>query len=185
MSDDGQQFSIRNQQAAIEEYAKQHDFVVVRTYEDAGKSGLALKDRAGLRQLIQDVISGKPNYKAIRWHFDKVNCFHRPCRHLCKNAAPSAIFPYALLPAHSPSRTPLNAIDPSRKSGRIALERYAKPTARPPLLIASPTLTRRRVRHSPPQYCLAYQTEDFHISALLRLSTSWKNERVSSHFWRQ
>jgi DNA invertase Pin-like site-specific DNA recombinase len=65
MSDDGQQFSIKNQQAAIEEYAKQHNFVVVRTYEDAGKSGLELKHRAGLRELIQDVKSGKAEYKAI------------------------------------------------------------------------------------------------------------------------
>lgn len=47
MSDDGQQFSIANQKAAIEEYAKKHNLVVVRTYEDAGKSGLALKHRAG------------------------------------------------------------------------------------------------------------------------------------------
>ncbi|MBZ5573953.1 MAG: recombinase family protein [Acidobacteriia bacterium] len=65
MSDDGQQFSIANQKAAIEEYAKQHNFVVVRTYEDAGKSGLALKRRKGLCDLIEDVVSGKPEYKAI------------------------------------------------------------------------------------------------------------------------
>jgi DNA invertase Pin-like site-specific DNA recombinase len=65
MSDDGQQLSITNQKAAIEEYAEQHNFVVVRTYEDSGKSGLALKHRAGLCELIQDVVSGKPEYKAI------------------------------------------------------------------------------------------------------------------------
>lgn len=65
MSDDGQQFSIANQKAAIEEYAKKHNFAVVRTYEDAGKSGLALKHRAGLCELIQDVVSGKPEYKSI------------------------------------------------------------------------------------------------------------------------
>jgi DNA invertase Pin-like site-specific DNA recombinase len=65
MSDDGQQFSIANQKAAIEEYAKKRNFAVVRTYEDAGKSGLALKHRTGLCELIQDVISGKPEYKAI------------------------------------------------------------------------------------------------------------------------
>jgi DNA invertase Pin-like site-specific DNA recombinase len=37
MSDDGQQYSIDNQKAAIQEHAKQHGFVVVRTYADAGK----------------------------------------------------------------------------------------------------------------------------------------------------
>jgi len=65
MSDDGQQFSIRNQQTAIAEYAKSHNFVVVRTYQDFGKSGLALKHRTGLRELIQDVVSGQSEYKAI------------------------------------------------------------------------------------------------------------------------
>jgi len=65
MSDDGQQFSIANQKTAIQEYAKQHNFVVVRTYEDPGRSGLALKNRTGLCELIQDVVSGKPEYKAI------------------------------------------------------------------------------------------------------------------------
>jgi DNA invertase Pin-like site-specific DNA recombinase len=37
MSDDGQQYPIDDQKAAIAEYAKPHGFVIVRTYADAGK----------------------------------------------------------------------------------------------------------------------------------------------------
>ena len=65
MSDDGQQYSIENQEAAIKEFADQHGFVVVRTYADEGKSGIVLKHRTGLRQLIQDVIGGNTDYTVI------------------------------------------------------------------------------------------------------------------------
>ncbi len=65
MSDDGQQFSIANQKAAIRDYAERHRFDVVKTYADAGKSGLVLKHRDALRQLLKDVLSGEVNYKAI------------------------------------------------------------------------------------------------------------------------
>ena len=36
MSDDGQQYSIENQVAAIQEYADKHGFVVVRIFLDGG-----------------------------------------------------------------------------------------------------------------------------------------------------
>jgi DNA invertase Pin-like site-specific DNA recombinase len=65
MSDDGQQYSIANQKAAIQEYAKQHGFVIVRTYADAGKSGVVLNRREALRRLLEDVDLGKTDYKAI------------------------------------------------------------------------------------------------------------------------
>lgn len=65
MSDDGQQFSIANQQAAIKEYADRHGFEVVKTYADAGKSGVVIKRREALRQLLKDVLGGGANYKAI------------------------------------------------------------------------------------------------------------------------
>jgi DNA invertase Pin-like site-specific DNA recombinase len=65
MSDDGQQYSIENQKAAIQQYAKQHGFVVVRTYADAGKSGVVLNRREALRQLLEDVDLGKTGYRAI------------------------------------------------------------------------------------------------------------------------
>jgi DNA invertase Pin-like site-specific DNA recombinase len=65
MSTEHQQYSIDNQASAIQEYAQRNSFVVVRSYEDPGRSGLLLKDRPGLRQLLSDVVSGKADYRAI------------------------------------------------------------------------------------------------------------------------
>ena len=65
MSDEGQQYSIENQKAAIQEYADQKGFSVVKTYADAGRSGVVLNRRTALRALLQDVMSGKAGYKAI------------------------------------------------------------------------------------------------------------------------
>lgn len=65
MSTEHQQYSIENQSTAIQKYAEFHGFVVVRTYSDAAKSGLVLRHRPGLRQLLQDVVAGTATYKAI------------------------------------------------------------------------------------------------------------------------
>jgi DNA invertase Pin-like site-specific DNA recombinase len=65
MSTEHQQYSFENQASAIQIYAESRGFQVVRTYSDAAKSGLVLKRRAGLRQLLQDVASGIANYRAI------------------------------------------------------------------------------------------------------------------------
>ena len=65
MSTENQQYSLDNQQLAIQAYADLHGFCVVRTYADGGKTGVVLKRRSGLRQLLQDVVSGNPGYKAI------------------------------------------------------------------------------------------------------------------------
>jgi DNA invertase Pin-like site-specific DNA recombinase len=65
MSDEAQQYSIDNQRAAIQEYAAHHGFVIVRTYDDRGKSGVVAKNRLGLRDLLKDVVSGKAEYKAV------------------------------------------------------------------------------------------------------------------------
>ena len=65
MSTEHQQYSLQNQAAAIEEYAGEHGFAVVRTYEDSGRSGLLLKRRAGLQRLLADVVNGKPDYAAV------------------------------------------------------------------------------------------------------------------------
>ena len=70
--------------AAIEKYAEAHCFEIVQTYSDAAKSGVALKRRAGLRQLLQDVVSGIPAFRAIlvydvsRWgRFHQKACWLR------------------------------------------------------------------------------------------------------------
>jgi DNA invertase Pin-like site-specific DNA recombinase len=65
MSTEHQQYSLANQAEAIGRYAREHGFTVVKTYADPGKSGLVLKNRAGLIQLLQDVVSGVREYRAI------------------------------------------------------------------------------------------------------------------------
>ncbi len=65
MSTEHQQYSPENQSTAIRRYAEGHGFAVVRTYSDPAKSGLSLKDRRGLRDLLQDVTGGNTDYKAI------------------------------------------------------------------------------------------------------------------------
>ena len=49
----------------IREYAEQRGFEIVRTYADAGKSGLRIDGRDALKQLIDDVQGGNADFKAI------------------------------------------------------------------------------------------------------------------------
>ena len=65
MSTEDQQYSIANQEAAIQTYARSHGYVVVSTYADAGKSGIAIKHRQELRRLLSDVVGGGAKYRAI------------------------------------------------------------------------------------------------------------------------
>jgi DNA invertase Pin-like site-specific DNA recombinase len=65
MSTEHQQYSLENQSTAIQRYADSQGFGVVRTYSDAAKSGLVLRHRIGLRQLLQDVVSGTTTYRVI------------------------------------------------------------------------------------------------------------------------
>jgi DNA invertase Pin-like site-specific DNA recombinase len=64
MSTDHQQYSLDNQSDAIAQYAMQHGFQIVKTYSDAAKSGLRLKNRAGLKQLLKDVVIGQ-KFRAV------------------------------------------------------------------------------------------------------------------------
>ena len=65
MSTEHQQYSLDNQRLAIHAYAEVHGFSVVQTYTDGAKSGVVLNRRNGLRQLLQDVMSGNPGYQVI------------------------------------------------------------------------------------------------------------------------
>jgi DNA invertase Pin-like site-specific DNA recombinase len=65
MSTDLQKYSIENQKVAIQQYALQHGFAVMKTYTDAGRSGVVLKSRAGLKELLADVLTGNAIFKAI------------------------------------------------------------------------------------------------------------------------
>src|SRR6202162_4287917 len=65
MSTEHQQYSLENQSTAIQKYAETYGFEVIHTYSDAAKSGLVLRRRTGLQQLLKDVVGGASGYKAI------------------------------------------------------------------------------------------------------------------------
>jgi DNA invertase Pin-like site-specific DNA recombinase len=62
MSTEHQQYSSENQGEAIRRYAERRGMVIVRTYADAGKSGLRIDGRDALKQLIQDVQNGAARF---------------------------------------------------------------------------------------------------------------------------
>lgn len=65
MSTDHQKYSTENQADVIREYAGRHHIDIVRTYADAGKSGLSLDGRNALQALIQDVKLGNADFTII------------------------------------------------------------------------------------------------------------------------
>jgi len=65
MSTEHQKYSTENQAEAIAAYAARRGFEIIRTYEDAGKSGLRMDGRAGLQKLIADVRNGLTDFNAI------------------------------------------------------------------------------------------------------------------------
>ncbi len=65
MSTEHQRYSFANQTARIQQYADMNGFLIVQTYSDAARSGLVLKRRSGLLQLLHDVTSGNAAFKAI------------------------------------------------------------------------------------------------------------------------
>jgi DNA invertase Pin-like site-specific DNA recombinase len=64
MSTTHQKYSLDHQRVALSRYARENNMEIVKTYSDPGCSGLELKHRPGLRQLLQDVVS-KPIFRAI------------------------------------------------------------------------------------------------------------------------
>lgn len=65
MSTEHQKYSTENQGDAIRNYAARRGIEIVRTYADAGKSGLKLDGRDALKALIADVEAGKADYQTI------------------------------------------------------------------------------------------------------------------------
>ncbi len=65
MSTERQEYSIDNQAAVIHRYAEAHGWVIAKTYEDAGKSGLTIGHRNGLKALLSDILRGKATYHAV------------------------------------------------------------------------------------------------------------------------
>ena len=65
MSTEHQQYSTENQADIIRDFAEKHDFDIVQTYADEGKSGLSIEGRKGLKKLIADVQAGNVNFQVI------------------------------------------------------------------------------------------------------------------------
>ena len=65
MSTEHQQYSTENQRDAIADYAKARGYEIVKTYADDGKSGLRIEGRESLRRMLDDVQTGKAEFKAI------------------------------------------------------------------------------------------------------------------------
>jgi DNA invertase Pin-like site-specific DNA recombinase len=65
MSTEHQQYSTENQRQVIQDYARSRGMSIVRTYTDAGKSGLRIDGRDALKQLIHDVEAGCTDFSVI------------------------------------------------------------------------------------------------------------------------
>ena len=65
MSTEHQQYSTENQSDKIQEYAARRGISIIKTYADAGKSGLRIDGRHALQQLLDDVQSGKADFQII------------------------------------------------------------------------------------------------------------------------
>jgi DNA invertase Pin-like site-specific DNA recombinase len=65
MSTEHQQYSTENQSAAIARYATEHGMEIVRSYVDAGKSGLKLAGRDALQELIRAVETRQADFDFI------------------------------------------------------------------------------------------------------------------------
>ena len=57
-----------NQMEVIREYAKRHGMQIVEEYSDVGKSGVRIRDREALQQMVRDVESGQINFSAVLLH---------------------------------------------------------------------------------------------------------------------
>jgi DNA invertase Pin-like site-specific DNA recombinase len=65
MSTEHQKYSTENQADAIQQYAARRGLTIVRTYADAGKSGLRLDGRDALKRLIAEVQDGTADFTTI------------------------------------------------------------------------------------------------------------------------
>ena len=60
-----QEAYLKRQAAVIAEFAKRHGFKIVKTYKDAARSGLVLRQRPAMQHLLNDVVQGTSEYKSI------------------------------------------------------------------------------------------------------------------------
>lgn len=95
MSTDMQRYSISNQIDTIARYAASRGLTIVKSYSDAGKSGLRFNGRDGLKSLIGDITSGHADYKVVlvydvsRWGRFQDSDESAYYEFICKNAGVS------------------------------------------------------------------------------------------------
>src|SRR5471030_1070735 len=65
MSTEHQQYSTENQSSKIREYASSRGIEIIRTYVDAGKSGLRIDGREALQRLIHDAEASPADFQLI------------------------------------------------------------------------------------------------------------------------
>lgn len=65
MSTDHQKYSLASQAALIAAYAAELGFEIVRSYEDAGRSGVTTRRRDGLKALLRDVLDGAAPFSHV------------------------------------------------------------------------------------------------------------------------
>lgn len=65
MSTERQDYSLEFQTATNVAYALEHGYEIVRTYTDAGISGLTIERRDGLKTLLSDVVDGTADYSVV------------------------------------------------------------------------------------------------------------------------
>ncbi|WP_283842545.1 recombinase family protein [Bradyrhizobium sp. G127] len=65
MSTEHQRYSTENQSDAIRQYALQRGLEIVRTYADAGRSGLNIDGRSGLQRLLSDIENGTADFTVV------------------------------------------------------------------------------------------------------------------------
>lgn len=85
-----QKDSMNNQADTILEFAIKNGMEIVRTYADEGKSGLNMKGRDALKQMLDDVTSGRADYEVIliydisRWGRFQDNDQSAEYEYICK-----------------------------------------------------------------------------------------------------
>lgn len=65
MSTEHQKYSPENQMATINDYAQKHNYEIIETYTDGGRSGLNISGRPELQRMLSDVQNHNKAYKAI------------------------------------------------------------------------------------------------------------------------
>ena len=65
MSTEHQKYSPENQLATINDYAQKHNYEIIETYTDGGRSGLNISGRPELQRMLSDVQNHNKAYKAI------------------------------------------------------------------------------------------------------------------------